>query len=235
MLTIFQFDIKMSGSESLAGSLHQLHSEHRSSKSVCIAAVVGLLYALASLSCLLFSDFLFVPLIGMVVSLYAVNKIHNSRDELAGMGMAKVAVLLNAAVFASVWGYHSYIYATEVPAGYRRISFADLQPGPGKREAIPQAALELDGQKVFIKGYIHPGQRRTNLKTFVLVPDLGTCCFGGQPALTDMIEVTLDDRLLTHHSRRCRALTGVLEVDDQVESTGGLGGLYYRLKADGIR
>jgi hypothetical protein len=73
------------------------------------------------------------------------------------------------------------------------------------------------------------------LKSFVLVPDLATCCFGGQPALTDMIEVTLDDPLLANYSISCRSLTGVLEVDDEIKPITGLGGVYYRLKADGIK
>ena len=225
----------MSGSETWAGSSDQLDLEYYQYKAVCTASIVGLVFAFLSLICLLSPTLLFLPGIGIITSLYAVNKVRKFRDELTGLGMAKIALFLNAMLFIVVSGYHSYIYATEVPEGYQRISFVDLQPADGEPGPVPRTALELDGQKVFIKGYTYPGERRLNLKTFVLVPDIGTCCFGGQPALTDMIEVTLDDPLRANYSMFCRKLTGVLEVDNKIKPVSGLGGVYYRLKADGIK
>ena len=53
---------------------------------------------------------------------------------------------------------------------------------------------ELDGKKVFIKGYMYPSSQMTGIREFVLCRDNGTCCFGGQPRLTDMIRVKLKDR-----------------------------------------
>jgi hypothetical protein len=96
-------------------------------------------------------------------------------------------------------------------------------------------ALELNGQRVFVKGYIYPGDRTSELKKFILVPDMGTCCFGGQPALTDMIEVTLRDPKRVRFSFQRRKLGGTFKVDRQLKEISGLTGVYFQLDADYVR
>jgi hypothetical protein len=96
---------------------------------------------------------------------------------------------------------------------------------------VSPKALELNGKKVFIKGYVYPDGRQSNIKRFVLVPDMGTCCFGGQPKLTDMIEVTLTDPDRIKYSFQKRKLAGELLVDTQLKPVTGLGGVYFQLKA----
>jgi hypothetical protein len=131
---------------------------------------------------------------------------------------------------------HGVAYATEVPEGFQRISFADLQP---VREApqlpVSPRALELNGQKVFLKGYLFPDGQQSNIKRFVLIPDLGTCCFGGQPKLTDMVEVTLRDPLRTVFELRKRRLAGTLIVDTRLKPVSGVNGVYYRMDAEYVR
>ena len=61
---------------------------------------------------------------------------------------------------------------------------------------------------------------------------MGTCCFGGQPKLTDMIEVTLDEPLRIEYSMRKRKLAGIFKVDTQLKAIDGLGGVYYQLQAN---
>jgi len=88
---------------------------------------------------------------------------------------------------------------------------------------------------VFIKGYVYPDGQQYNIKRFILIPDMGTCCFGGQPKLTDMVEVTLRDPLRTVFERRKRRLAGTLSVDLRLKPVSGLGGVYYRLDAEYVR
>jgi hypothetical protein len=64
---------------------------------------------------------------------------------------------------------------------------------------------------------------------------MGTCCFGGQPKLTDMIEVTLRDPHRARFSFQRRKIGGVLQVDTQLKEINGLTGVYYQLDADYIR
>jgi hypothetical protein len=69
-------------------------------------------------------------------------------------------------------------------------------------------------------------------KKFVLVPDLGTCCFGGQPPLTHMIEVSLSGEEYARKSYRKQRLAGTLHVNRSLKPIEGLTGVYYQLKAD---
>ena len=48
---------------------------------------------------------------------------------------------------------------------------------------------------MFLKGYAFPGRERHGIKNFVLVRDNLQCCFGGNPKLTDMVEVKLAGNL----------------------------------------
>ncbi|GIW98404.1 MAG: hypothetical protein KatS3mg111_1737 [Pirellulaceae bacterium] len=143
--------------------------------------------------------------------------------------MATVTLILAPA-------YHSYVYMTEVPEGYTRVSFEVLKSGYNEPDRPPQEALALDGKKIFIKGYIHPNSMDAlKSKRFVLVPDLGTCCFGKQPPLTHMIEVTLSGDQLATKSYRKQRLAGTLYVRPQLKPVDGLTGVYYQLRADIIK
>ena len=62
-----------------------------------------------------------------------------------------------------------------------------------------------------------------------------TCCFGGQPKLTDMIEVTLKDPLRIKYSFGRRKLAGVIRVSPDKKQVAGLDGVYYRVDADYVR
>jgi hypothetical protein len=64
---------------------------------------------------------------------------------------------------------------------------------------------------------------------------MGTCCFGGQPALTDMIEVTLREPKRIRFSYKRRSLGGVLKVDPTLKEISGLTGVYFQLDADYVR
>ena len=62
-----------------------------------------------------------------------------------------------------------------------------------------------------------------------------TCCFGGQPKLTDMIEVTLRDPRRVNFSYARRRLAGILKVDPRLKPISGLQGVYYQLDADHVK
>jgi hypothetical protein len=125
---------------------------------------------------------------------------------------------------------------TELPEGYQRLSFTQLKPRAGERHLqIPSAIHQLDGKRIFVKGYVLSSDRTNDLKEFVLVPDMGTCCFGGQPKLTDMIEVIMEDPLRVRYSWQRRKLGGVLRVDPRYKREDGSDGAHYKLYADYVR
>ena len=208
-------------------------ADHLQYRALSMLAVATLVLAVLSLSALVMPILLVIPALGIFLGAIAIFKIKRNSDQLSGMGIAHVGFFSCVALLLGGSVFHSYIYATEVPDGYERISFQVLQPSD-PRFPVPESAVELDGKQVFIKGYVHPSSgngARENLKQFVLVPDMGTCCFGEQPKLTDMIEVTLQDPHRVNYSFARRKLAGTLKVSTQKKPVSGLDGVYYQLDA----
>lgn len=112
-------------------------------------------------------------------------------EEYTGNKLALAALLLGTTQLVGGTAMAAHTYATEVPEDCVRTGFWELQPDPDYPELpVSKKSLELSGQKVFIKGYMHPGVASMGkVNQFILVPDMGTCCFGGDPKSTDMIEV----------------------------------------------
>ena len=158
-----------------------------------VLAPVTLVLGLGSVVGLASLPGLAVPLAGVILGLIGRRQIVNAKGEYGGGKLTLAGLLLSAVFLLAGTGIHSYTYATEVPEGFERLSFRWLaQQKPIVEDGqtrIAEEAKELEGQKIFIKGYMYPGQSQKNLKQFVLCKDTGQCCFGGKPALTDMIMV----------------------------------------------
>jgi hypothetical protein len=177
-----------------------------------------------------------IPIAAVVLGLLAIHKIRRESEYYSGTGVAVIGVLLALVCATTAGAMHSILGVIEVPEGYEPITFWQLQPDEDHPETpIPPSALELDGKKIFVKGYVYPGTRRRGLKRFILVPDMKSCCFGGQPALTDMIEVTLKDPLRVSFAYRRRGLGGVLRVHPELKPNAELTGVYYELEADYLK
>ncbi|MCA9186928.1 MAG: DUF3299 domain-containing protein [Pirellulaceae bacterium] len=224
-----------------AGGVEQLEPHFQDIESVnyenyralSVAAVVAFVLALISLVAFAFHGLLAIPCTAVFVSAYALWSISKNGDEVSGRGLSQAAFAISTVTAVTVGSIAAYTYYTEVPEGYQRISFVDLQPTNDRPDLpISPSALNLDGQKVFVPGYIHPYDKGGALKRFVLVPDMGTCCFGGKPKLTDMIEVTLRDPHRVKYSMSKIKLGGVLKVDTRKKPVSGLDGVYYQLDAD---
>jgi hypothetical protein len=198
-------------------------------------AVWSLALAILSLAAFLFPMLLILPAVGAALGWSAIRSIRRYPEEYSGLLVARIGAAGCAAVLIGAAATHATVYALEVPEGYQRISFYQLQPDDDSKSPIPPEAKALDGKKVFIKGYVYPDGQQSNIRRFVLVPDRGTCCFGGQPKLTDMVEVTIktDDRI--RYSYQMRKLAGVLRVDERLKPVSGLGGVYYQLDAEYVK
>jgi len=202
-------------------------------RSLSVACVGTLVVGLMSLAAIVFPALLIIPLVGMVLGLFALWRVRRNAEFLAGTGLAAAGMVLSAVLFTGAGAKHLVFPAIEVPKDYELISFWDLQPDDNHPELpIPPSALELDGRRVFVKGFVFPHKRRKGLKQFVLVPDAKRCCFGGQPKLHDMIEVTLRDPLRIDFSYRYRGIGGTFKVHKELQQKRELQGVYYELDAD---
>ena len=127
-------------------------------------------------------------------------------------------------------GRQFYVFATELPEGYERISYAELQPQEyDPPDKVPPDALALDGKRVFIKGYVYPGQRMEGITQFLLVRDQGTCCFGGNPKITDRIQVSLADPHGFAFSSGLFKMAGTFRIEREAKAVDGPGGVFYHL------
>ncbi len=193
-----------------------------------ISLIVGLLSALALFDWI----WLVLPVCGIVLGLCAWRNVKKRPDELSGLALAKAGVALSAVFLFAGPSRLTFELMNEVPEGYNRISYETLQPdinNPG--EKIPEGALALDGKRVFIKGYVFPGSKEYGIKTFLLVRDQGDCCFGGNPKVTDRVQVTLVDPLRLTFRKRLHGVAGVFHVKP-APAVDGIGGVYYQLEAD---
>ncbi len=205
-------------------------------RSVSRQAVFCLLLGILGIFAFSTPALIILPFAGLFFGFGALYNLKKYPTELTGKPVAFAGLAINAMLALSTPIYHAYIYATEVPDGYERVLFSTLMTPIGTLDVPPERALELDGKKVFIKGYVHPTSVTSgSAKNFVLVPDWATCCFGGQPRLTHMIEVTLVGDLALQPSNRKLRLAGTLSVDPQLKPISGLQGVYYQLRADHLQ
>jgi hypothetical protein len=200
------------------------------------AAVASVVAGVLSLTSFLSYVFWAIPIAGALLGLVALQRIDANPTEVAGRKLALLGILLSALFGGLGAAWQTYAYIVEVPEGYQRISYSELQPAEGRpRDAIPASARLLDGKKVFIKGYMYPGSQSSGIKEFVLVRDRGSCCFGGPtPKLTDMIQVKLKAPLAVNYSTGVRALGGVFRVEPS-QASDDLGGVLYHLDADYVK
>ncbi len=194
-------------------------------------AVLSLSFAVLSIAAFVSPGMAFLPLAGVVFGVLSLRAFRQYPDELTGKIPAVLGTVTSGLLLVGSIGLHTYIFLTEVPEGFERQSFHELQPDKEHPEMpIPPKALELHGKRVFIKGYVHPGVAQMGpVDHFLLVPDMGTCCFGGQPKLTDMIEVKLTKGQTLAYSMRKRALAGTFQVDPTISAPDGSQGPCYRL------
>jgi hypothetical protein len=114
-----------------------------------------------------------------------------------------------------------------VPPGFERIGYEELQPDPQTvGESFPQSAMDLDGKPVFIKGYIYPTDQKSGIKQFTLCRDQGTCCFGGNPKLTDRIQVRISDTRGISFNTWQNRVAGIFRVRPN-NDPNGLAAIYY--------
>jgi len=203
-------------------------------RALSTAAVASLIVGLLSSAAVLDWTLLAIPSIGIALSTFAWLKVKRHRDELSGESLARWGLILSVFFLVSGFSWQSYTYLTEVPTGYERISYAELQPDPAQAEQlVPPAAVDLEGKKIFIKGFVYPGREKNGIRQFLLVRDQGDCCFGGNPKITDRIQVTLDEPLRLTYQSRIHKVGGVFHVEPIKTATGGAkGGVLYHLKAD---
>jgi hypothetical protein len=153
--------------------------------------------------------------------LWSLGRIRRDPELYTGATIAIMGLVLSLLFFIGGVGYGSYVYATEVPDGYERISFNGMKPDVLQERsgiAVPDAIKALNGKKVFIKGYIRKDSVKftEGIDEFLLVRDNNECCFGDLASVKyyDRILVNLVGSLRISYSEKVRRIGGILKVEE---------------------
>ena len=172
-------------------------------------ALIGLVLGIASVfvvitaansfgGCLLVAP---IPLVGIVLSLRSLAAIRQPPEQYTGRTLARLGLVLSLVFLIGGVSYGGYMYATEVPDGYSRISFGEMKPDELQERSglkVPPDISALEGKRIFIKGYIRPDSFTVpqGINEFLLVRDNNTCCFG------DLSKIKYHDQILVNDGGR---------------------------------
>jgi hypothetical protein len=207
-------------------------------RAISRAAIASVAFAVIALPGLLqtFAPMLMFSIVGITLALIGIRATQRYADEYSGKSIAFTGLLLNLALLVGGVISHTVIYLTEVPEGYERVQFFELQQAQSVPDSPTEKAIDIDGKPVFLKGYIHPSSGNGLLRQFIMVPDLGTCCFGGQPRSSDMIEVSLGGGQSIRAGMTKVKLAGKFSVNRAPQAvTDFENAVFYRMRVDEVR
>jgi predicted membrane channel-forming protein YqfA (hemolysin III family) len=169
----------------------------------------------------------FLNLAPLVCCVWALSRIRREPERYSGQGMARIGLALSLVLLVGGVSYGGYVYATEVPDGYARISFGTMKPDELQERgglAVPPDISSLEGKNVFIKGYIRPDSITVprGIDQFLLVRDNNQCCFGDMSKIKyyDQILVKMTGDHRVDFSRGVFNIGGVLHIEPQYAMPG---------------
>ncbi len=184
-------------------------------RSLSLAAVLSLVAGALSVTLFVNGLLLPVPIVGMYLGWRALKRIARTPEEFTGVELAWTGIGLSAFFLLAGSGWLLFRRASEVPYGYQRIEYAELQPDQTvEGQVVPPGTKDLDGKKVFIKGYMYPGRQQVHLRWFLLCPTNGVCTFClPNPRPTELIDATLTGDLETQYTTQLIGIGGKFHVD----------------------
>ncbi|MCA8987136.1 MAG: DUF3299 domain-containing protein [Planctomycetaceae bacterium] len=186
---------------------------------------IAMVLALVSASSLLGIVGVILAVIGMLISSVALWTILRSDGAYSGRWVATGAFLLSLTFGIAGMSLQAYAFSTEVPEGFRRVSFSQeisakgFTVENGRMGLHPDVARMVD-QPIFLKGYMYPQRQTEGLTEFLLLKDTGECCFGGQPKPTDMILVKMKTPEGATYRQGRVAVAGVLKLTSDTTPEG---------------
>jgi hypothetical protein len=217
---------------------HELQERNLEYRTVSKAAVVCVVFAIIGLLAYVFSGFVVLPFLSVCFGIIALINFKRFPDQLSGQIVTRVAIAASVVVFVSSLAMHAVIYATEVKDGYQRISFYELKPKKNEPTPYSTKSTDFDGKQVFLKGYVRPGLKKNRLKKFILVGDFGACCFGGDPKISEVVAVSIQNEdQFVNYGYRLRKIHGNFKLHKRAKSVRekDLPHIIYEIEADDVQ
>ncbi len=206
-------------------------------RSISKAAVLSIVFSVLGVLAFLGTAFLILPLLGVGFGLAGLVNVKKYPLELIGKKPAVVGTILCMVCLVWAASTHIYIFYTEVPEGYQRISFYDLKPNTLTQLKYSEKARDFDGMKVFIRGYVRPSDKKRDLTEFIMVGDWGACCFGGNPEMTDVVAVSIKTDDTVDYGLGVRKIGGTFRLNRRPRLNGNdeVPQIVYEIEADHVR
>lgn len=128
-------------------------------------------------------------------------------------------------------------FRTEAKTGSLRVSFDDfdllkiLNMEPVVENAVdymPQWLTNLNGKTIKLRGYMFPTHDAEGIEQFVLARDNQICCFGRDPKIYDLVQITMKPGKTTNYIPAIRAFDVIGKFRIEMLSEGGKPyGLYF--------
>lgn len=204
-------------------------------RAVAPSAVLSVVFGAASITLFFHWLAVIIPLTGLILGWRALRQVERSVQETTGSGVALLGMALSVGL--GLLGGILYLWTGryEVPIGYKAISFDDFAPDPKNPLVVPSSLEKLEGERVFLRGFMFPGRQVSNLKEFILVPTLGHCNFcSKQLKSTEMVEVIMGGDLRAQYSAKLTRVGGRLKIDRDAYKSG-YGTLPIKIECDYIR
>ena len=205
----------------------QEEDQYRAIGSLSVASFVfGLISFVA-----FFSGFLLiVPLLGLLFGTLSARKIIAMPTVMGGLRLTVAGMILSF-LFGSMaiwWQYYSYYNFP--PSGYQELTFYDF--AAGSSDAVPNEIVKLDGQKVYVKGFMYPQKLQEGIVKFALVEKITPSIFAGaSPHPTDMILVEIKTGQAIDYRAKPIRIGGTLRVRRDYNYDN----LPYTIEADIVR
>lgn len=194
------------------------------------SVVVGLLSALAFFHW----GFLFLPVTGILLGLAGLVNLARVEGARVGIYLSCAGIALSLVLGGGLYAYSVYRYYHGTPPGYHAIEYSMLE-SEDPNKPFPDAAYELEGQRVFVRGYMYPMRQHTGLKTFVMSRDNGVCQYClPNPKITDQVFVELVEGREAAYTTRLIGVGGVFSMKFE-DPKKKYGGVVYHIDADYLR
>jgi len=185
-------------------------------RAVSILAVAAFILSLFTPLMLLSNWFIIFPLIGALCGAFGLYNILSCPFDYTGRGFALSGIIFSFLLGIAAAGWGIYLYYFNIPYGYTVVHFLELRPDE-KTNRLPEHIVKLaeEQRKIYIKGFMYPGQRLSGIQNFMLVRTQDHCKFCmSQLSPFDMISVHCVGDLRASHRLKAVHVGGLLHINE---------------------
>ncbi|MDR2761633.1 MAG: hypothetical protein LBB88_03425 [Planctomycetaceae bacterium] len=207
-------------------------------RAVSVLAIIGFGLSLLTPLMLLSTWFVLCPLLGLACGVWGLIRILSSPFDYTGRWLALTGIALSIlfGAVAGLWGLWQHYYS--VPVGYTVIDFLEFRPDADKYKnnklnISPRIyELAMEHRKVYIRGYMMPGNQLAGIQDFMMVRSKAHCKFcAPEKNPFDMVTVHCNGKLRADFRMNAVSIGGEIYLNEDFR----YGQLPFHIDADLFR